>query len=161
MEIGIYTIGSTIAAVSGVALARFAIGPSFRKNLSKWVEVEFKESRKVGFQKVVLEYERKEGWLTERSRKLVYVGKAENGQPLAISAECTHLGCIVTWDADRGLFICPCHEGQFDAEGRVLSGPPPAPLKRHRAKIENGKLYLATDPVPPGDEHSENLSAHL
>ena len=35
MEIGIYTITGTIAAVSSVALARFAVGPSFNKEKSR------------------------------------------------------------------------------------------------------------------------------
>ncbi len=39
MEIGIYTITGTIAAVSGVALARFAVGSSFDKTKSKWIEL--------------------------------------------------------------------------------------------------------------------------
>lgn len=157
MEIGICAISGVIAAVSGVALTRFAIGPSFKKELSKWVEIPFKDVLNAGFKKVVLEYETKEGWLTEHTKKLVYVKKTEGGQPIAVSAECSHLGCIVTWDAERKIFLCPCHEGQFDAEGRVIAGHPPGPLKRHRAQIENGRLYLATDPRPFGDEQSETL----
>ena len=40
MEIGIYTITGAIAAVSGVALARFAVGTSFKKKRSKWIELD-------------------------------------------------------------------------------------------------------------------------
>jgi len=40
MEIGIYTISGTIAALSAVVLARFAVGLSFVKKRSKWVAVE-------------------------------------------------------------------------------------------------------------------------
>jgi len=43
----------------------------------------------------------------------------------AFSLVCTHLACIVTWNAEKREFYCPCHDGFFDAEGRVLSGPPP------------------------------------
>ncbi|MBI3353836.1 MAG: ubiquinol-cytochrome c reductase iron-sulfur subunit [Nitrospirae bacterium] len=46
----------------------------------------------------------------------------------ALSAVCTHLGCIVRWQEDKGEFLCPCHAGRFDAAGKVLSGPPPKPL---------------------------------
>ena len=43
MEIGIYTISGTIAAVSGVALARFGVGPSFEKEVSKWIEIDARD----------------------------------------------------------------------------------------------------------------------
>src|SRR5580692_7465609 len=29
----------------------------------------------------------------------------------ALSAVCTHLGCIIQWDARAGKFVCPCHHG--------------------------------------------------
>ena len=40
MEIGIYTITGAIAAVSSVALTRFAVGTSFKKKRSKWIELD-------------------------------------------------------------------------------------------------------------------------
>jgi cytochrome b6-f complex iron-sulfur subunit len=47
---------------------------------------------------------------------------------IALSAVCTHLGCIVQWQSDKGEFLCPCHGGRFSARGEVLGGPPPKPL---------------------------------
>ncbi|MBI5180975.1 MAG: Rieske 2Fe-2S domain-containing protein [Nitrospirae bacterium] len=55
----------------------------------------------------------------------------------ALSAVCTHLGCIVKWLEDKGEFQCPCHAGRFDATGKVLSGPPPNPLPQI-AVVESG-----------------------
>jgi cytochrome b6-f complex iron-sulfur subunit len=46
----------------------------------------------------------------------------------AFSAICTHLGCIVKWDAPSGTIQCPCHAATFGSDGRVLAGPPPRPL---------------------------------
>jgi len=46
----------------------------------------------------------------------------------ALSAVCTHLGCIVKWKPSRRQFFCPCHGGRFDAHGRVVGGPAPEPL---------------------------------
>ena len=39
MELGIYTIGGTMVAVSSATLARFAVGPSFDKKRSKWIDL--------------------------------------------------------------------------------------------------------------------------
>jgi len=57
------------------------------------------------------------------------------GSLFAFSAVCTHLGCIVKWLPEREEFLCPCHAGRFDANGAVISGPPPAPLKRYSVEI--------------------------
>lgn len=46
----------------------------------------------------------------------------------ARSLWCTHSGCEVKWQEDRQIYSCACHEGEFDAEGVVIGGPPPRPL---------------------------------
>ncbi|MDO8580712.1 MAG: Rieske 2Fe-2S domain-containing protein [Candidatus Omnitrophota bacterium] len=60
----------------------------------------------------------------------------------AFSAICTHLGCVVAWDAAKKQIECPCHAGVFDLDGRVVSGPPPRPLPIHLANIVDGKIYI-------------------
>ena len=149
MELGIYTITGTIATVSTVALARFAVGPSFDKKRARWIEIEMgdKPVAKGSIEGVVLEYETKEGWSTNIVKTLVYVKRTREDEVVAISAGCTHLGCIVTWDEQQNMFKCPCHDGRFDADGNVISGPPPAALKRHPAKIKDGKILLRTETV--------------
>ena len=156
MEVGIFAITGSITAVSATARARFAVGPSFEKEKSKWIEVdpEDVQDEAASFARVVLEYETKDGWLTNNTRALAYVKRTKEDEVIAISAGCTHLGCIVTWDEDQQIFKCPCHDGRYDAEGRVISGPPPAPLKRHIAKIEDGKILLSTAAIPYGGDKS-------
>ena len=60
----------------------------------------------------------------------------------AFSAICTHLGCIVQWDAARHQITCPCHAGVFDINGRVLSGPPPRSLAEHDVSVVNGDVQV-------------------
>ena len=41
----------------------------------------------------------------------------------AVSAICTHLGCVLN-RSDSG-FRCPCHGSEYNKKGQVLSGPAP------------------------------------
>ncbi len=53
----------------------------------------------------------------------------------AYSAVCTHLGCIVDYDATSSQIVCPCHDGHFNpASGGVVSGPPPAAAAADRGR---------------------------
>ncbi len=64
---------------------------------------------------------------------------------IALSSTCPHLGCQVHWEAPVGRFVCPCHNGQFDSNGKALAGPPAAAgqsLLRFPLRVENGLLFL-------------------
>jgi len=50
------------------------------------------------------------------------------------SAVCTHLGCIVAWNAVESSWDCPCHGSRFDPDGKVLNGPAIAPLAAAQEK---------------------------
>lgn len=65
-----------------------------------------------------------------------------NGELAAFSAVCSHLGCVVAFNASKQTFLCPCHGGEYDAEGKVIAGPPPQPLQRLNIKIEGDKIVL-------------------
>ena len=47
----------------------------------------------------------------------------------ARSLWCTHFGCVVQWDAASREYLCPCHDGRFDARGRPIAGPPTTSLR--------------------------------
>ncbi len=72
----------------------------------------------------------------------VFVVRTGEASVRAFSNICTHLGCRVTWHADIGNYVSPCHDGHFDIMGRNISGPPPRPLDEYRTKIEDGTLYV-------------------
>ena len=68
--------------------------------------------------------------------------KTKTGDIIVLSAVCTHLGCIVQWEKDKQDFLCPCHAGQYSADGTVLSGPPPRPLAKIPFTVANGKITV-------------------
>lgn len=69
------------------------------------------------------------------------VMKTEDGLQV-LSLVCTHLGCIVIWKPEEEGFYCPCHAATFDKTGRVLSGPPPAPLEKLAFKQVGDKIIV-------------------
>ena len=61
----------------------------------------------------------------------------------AFSAVCTHLGCIVQYDARRRVIWCACHNGTYDLNGKVISGPPPKPLQEYAVHVRNDDVVIS------------------
>jgi len=75
----------------------------------------------------------------------------EDGEGLfAVSAVCTHLGCIVS-RVENGYF-CPCHGSRFDRAGKVVAGPAPRPLIYLELTISpDGQLVVDRQKEVPPD----------
>lgn len=61
---------------------------------------------------------------------------------VAMSMVCTHLACTVQWQEGKQEFYCPCHQGKFDRNGEVISGPPPVPLERVPVKVVQEQVIV-------------------
>ncbi|MBI5286705.1 MAG: ubiquinol-cytochrome c reductase iron-sulfur subunit [Deltaproteobacteria bacterium] len=61
---------------------------------------------------------------------------------VAFSRICTDLGCLVSWDKAKEQFICPCHQGVYDKNGKNIAGPPPRPLDRFGVVKKGGNIYI-------------------
>jgi cytochrome b6-f complex iron-sulfur subunit len=59
-----------------------------------------------------------------------------------INAVCTHLGCVVPWNAVDKQFQCPCHGSRYDTTGKVVRGPAPLSLALAHAADVEGKVTL-------------------
>jgi cytochrome b6-f complex iron-sulfur subunit len=57
----------------------------------------------------------------------VYIVRTNAGF-YAVSAVCTHLGCITQWKPEAGQIACPCHGSKFKEDGEKIEGPAPRPL---------------------------------
>ncbi|ERN40266.1 rieske Fe-S protein [Rubidibacter lacunae KORDI 51-2] len=61
-----------------------------------------------------------------------------------LNAVCTHLGCVVPWNANENKFICPCHGSQYNAAGKVVRGPAPLSLALVNTTVsEEGKVVFS------------------
>jgi nitrite reductase/ring-hydroxylating ferredoxin subunit len=66
----------------------------------------------------------------------------KEGKIVIFSLVCRHKACTVKWKDDKDRFECPCHEGTYDSEGEVISGPPPGPLRRYKHEIRGQDLWV-------------------
>ncbi|MGC3000749.1 FAD-dependent oxidoreductase [Streptomyces sp. G35A] len=64
----------------------------------------------------------------EGGRLAVY--RDEEGALHAVSARCTHMGCLVNFNSAERAWECPCHGSRFDTDGKVVQGPATRPLER-------------------------------
>jgi cytochrome b6-f complex iron-sulfur subunit len=76
----------------------------------------------------------------------------------ALSAVCTHLGCLSTWKADAGVIACPCHGSTFRKDGTTIAGPAPAPLPWLKMWLGDDGI-LVVDRSTPLQPHSEYVQA--
>ena len=85
----------------------------------------------------------------EAGKSTVYIRKSnpqlpgeKAGEFVAISTRCAHLGCPVRWVSPAERFVCPCHGGVYDFQGKVVGGPPVRPLDRFVTRVQNGQVQL-------------------
>jgi menaquinol-cytochrome c reductase iron-sulfur subunit len=139
-----WAIGALIAAGFGVPAVAYVVGPALKKTQEgEWIQIGSTGKVELGSPTLFnVAVERKTGWIVNQEKISIYVLTTDGRDFIAMSNICTHLGCRVRWIADQGAFFCPCHNGVFDAQGAVLSGPPPRPLDRYEVKVEGDKLYV-------------------
>lgn len=65
------------------------------------------------------------------------------GKIRAFNGACTHLGCIVQWEAATRTFTCPCHGARFNDKGEPVEGPINTPLRRVEFKVKDGVLMIS------------------
>ena len=61
----------------------------------------------------------------------------------ALSATCTHLGCLTAYKPELGIIACPCHGSKFRKDGTKIEGPAPKPLPWLRMWLsDDGNLMV-------------------
>lgn len=136
---------AVVGAMIGLPLVKFVLYPVQSADRKRaWSEVgkatEFEEMKGPVVKTIALT--QRDGWREVVSQQSVFVSRAATGELQVLSSVCPHLGCAVSWHDDQKKFICPCHGGQFSADGSRISGPPPRGLDRLDAQVKDGKLQV-------------------
>jgi cytochrome b6-f complex iron-sulfur subunit len=92
------------------------------------------------------------GSVTLDKEQKVFIVRGKEGAFYALSAVCTHLGCIANWKADEGAIACPCHGSRFDREGNVVAGPAPRPLQRYAMSLDDHGVLVVDKSVLVGED---------
>ena len=72
----------------------------------------------------------------------VYIVRMPEGF-YAVSAVCTHLGCVTQWKPEAEMIACPCHGSKFKSDGTKIEGPAPRPLAHFAISLTaDGELLV-------------------
>jgi menaquinol-cytochrome c reductase iron-sulfur subunit len=141
------SISAVVGAMMAVPLVRFALHPVLHGGGgADWFALGSPEELATAAAaeplRAEVSFRRVDGWRATTVKQTVWVTRGAAGGLVVLSATCPHLGCVAVWRGDRGRFVCPCHNGNFDRHGEVLSGPPPRGLDPLPVKLEGGKLWV-------------------
>ena len=147
----VFTIAAQgVGGIAGLAIALptigFALAPIFDQQEETWEQVGVPADFSAEVYKPVVFTLVAE--IGEAGKTLAYVrkGSRELGEDpeeyIAISTRCAHLGCPVRFVEAAGNFICPCHGGVYDFQGKVLGGPPVRPLDRFQTRVRGGQVEI-------------------
>lgn len=132
-------VGGGVSVLAGglaALLATFAVRTPVDERREEWRRVARLDELGDDPLPVTLSVPIVHGWHRTRAARTVYVQRDGDGVR-ALSAVCTHLGCLVGWNAASRTFECPCHGGSYDSRGAVVAGPPPRALDVLPARVDN------------------------
>ncbi len=139
--------GSVMGAIVAIPCVAFLLG--LRKVPSVWRTVGQVDDFQIGSTVNVAFLDPSPlPWAGVTARTAAWLRRVSKTEFIAFSVDCTHLGCPVRWLPKANLFMCPCHGGVYYANGDVAAGPPPKPLTRYPARVQDGEVQILTSPVP-------------
>jgi Rieske Fe-S protein len=143
-----YFMGAVAALLVAIPFVGYLLGLPRRKE-TEWLSL----GPVAGFppeqtRLVVFDNPLREPWDGLTAHTGVFVRNLGQDQFLVLAVNCAHLGCPVSWFADSGLFMCPCHGGVYYANGDRASGPPPRGLFKIEPRVHDGQLMIKPPHYP-------------
>jgi Rieske Fe-S protein len=139
---GIVAVHAAIGAAVTFIVGGAVLGPGFAGRRVTWLRAAALDDLGAdGPTPITLRIIKQDGYRQVVERRVVYV-RRDGAEVRVLDSTCTHLGCRTRYDAESRQFLCPCHGGAYDVEGAVVAGPPPAPLRRLEARIEDGHVVV-------------------
>lgn len=141
-------VGGFMAAGMLMPMVRFAIDPVLSADKGgDYVATKQKVSELTTEPtRVDFSFKQVDGWYESEETNTAWVYKTDDGNIVALSPICKHLGCTVGWNTDKtnpNQFFCPCHYGRYTKDGVNVKGTPPvSPLDVFDTKEKDGILYL-------------------
>jgi menaquinol-cytochrome c reductase iron-sulfur subunit len=136
-------ISSAIGAAVATPLIGYFLSPAWKKEKGFTVPIVRASTIPIGVPTFVRFEERvPDAWVITTESKGAWVVTKDGQNFVVFDPHCTHLNCPYYWDAAKQIFQCPCHNGQFDINGKVLAGPPPRPLDRLEFVIKSGEIEI-------------------
>jgi Rieske Fe-S protein len=93
---------------------------------------------------LTLDTYRRDGWKKSHVAHAIWVRRSDkaNKEIKVLSSICPHLGCPINAHPAEKRFVCPCHGGVFDEEGRKIAGPPPRSMDPLPFEVRSGRLWV-------------------
>ncbi len=156
--VAVQALGGVAGAAVVLPAVGFAIAPIFHRGKERWEAVGLVDDFTADNYKQVV-FTPVPG-IGEAGKTLAFVRrgssdlKEDPNEFIAISSRCAHLGCPVRFVSAAGNFICPCHGGVYDFEGKRIGGPPVRPLDRFQTRVRSGYVevgprYSVTSQLEP------------
>jgi len=150
MTLSAHGAGAIAASAFALPALGFALGPVFEEQREPWQIVgipdDFPEDtyvpKVVSIVSGVGEAGKTTVYMRKRNAAIDTEPADQYNQYVAISTRCMHLGCPVRFIEASERFICPCHGGVYDFQGKRSGGPPVRPLDRFYTRLRNGRVEV-------------------
>lgn len=148
LKIASHAIGGTLAAGVVAPVVGLAIHPWMKETVygtEDFINIGKVDEFPVGVpKKMTITSSKMDAWNIFEGLVMgsVWVIRREDNSLNVFSTNCPHLGCGINWGEDVKQFLCPCHEGIFDIDGKTISGPSPRDMYSYETKIENDTVLV-------------------
>jgi menaquinol-cytochrome c reductase iron-sulfur subunit len=157
-SVAVQAIGGVAGAAVVLPAVGFALAPVFDEEEEIWTPVGSPDDFEAATYKEAVITIVEDVGETGKTTAYIRRGSTELGENpeefVAVSNRCAHAGCPTRFVEAAGNFICPCHGGVYDFQGKVTGGPPVRPLDRFQTRVEDGLVevgprYSVTSQLDP------------